>query len=46
MAFLAARGVKRARVESKEPSVRVIYSDLTRLITPCFPFSLPKNKSL
>ncbi|KAG2659134.1 uncharacterized protein LOC120705046 isoform X3 [Panicum virgatum] len=25
-----ARGVKRARVESKEPSVRVIYSDLTR----------------
>ncbi|CAL4887271.1 unnamed protein product [Urochloa decumbens] len=24
------RGVKRARVESKEPSVRVIYSDLTR----------------
>nr|CAB3450075.1 unnamed protein product [Digitaria exilis] len=30
MGFLAARGVKRARVESKEPSVRVIYSDLTR----------------
>lgn len=25
-----SRGVKRARVESKEPSVRVIYSDLTR----------------
>ncbi|KAL6909820.1 hypothetical protein ACP4OV_001479 [Aristida adscensionis] len=26
----AARGVKRARVESTEPSVRVVYSDLTR----------------
>ncbi|TVU01665.1 hypothetical protein EJB05_52868, partial [Eragrostis curvula] len=26
----AARGVKRARVESTEPSVRIIYSDLTR----------------
>ncbi|XP_066327679.1 uncharacterized protein [Miscanthus floridulus] len=25
-----SRGVKRARVESKEPSIRVIYSDLTR----------------
>ncbi|GJN00164.1 hypothetical protein PR202_ga17575 [Eleusine coracana subsp. coracana] len=30
MACLAARGVKRARTESTEPSVRVIYSDLTR----------------
>jgi hypothetical protein len=39
MAFLAARGVKRARVESKEPSVQVIYSGLTRLVTTCFPFS-------
>lgn len=27
-------------MESKEPSVRVIYSDLTRLITKCFLFSL------
>jgi hypothetical protein len=33
MACLAARGVKRARMESTEPSVRIIYNDLTRLMT-------------
>jgi hypothetical protein len=42
IACLATRGVKRARVESAEPSVRVIYNNLTRLNTSFF-FSFPNN---